>query len=175
MLKSRKNKMIAGIVSGCVALIAVIAIVNLMPDNREDAPIGETQPQTTAAPANTVSEPTTTRRNVTTLGTMPSTTAPESPDVLGNEPGVEITLAPVEVPNTRVSSILEERDVQVTPPRATQTSPPQEEQRSPSATTYIDGRLHTWNPVLGWVSSTGDSGVIIMDVESDGEMYEGGW
>jgi hypothetical protein len=37
MLKTKKNKTIAGVVSGCVALIAVMLIVNLAPDNR-DAP-----------------------------------------------------------------------------------------------------------------------------------------
>jgi hypothetical protein len=40
----------------------------------------------------------------------------------------------------------------------------------------IENRLkYVWHPDFGWVKSSGSGYVIIMEVESDGRMYEGGW
>jgi hypothetical protein len=67
-------------------------------------------------------------------------------------PVIDVTLAPVEVPDERVREILEENDVQVaTNPPTVRTSPPQREQRPNNAVTNIDGQKHVWDPVLGWI------------------------
>lgn len=178
MLKSKKNKVITGTVSGVVAIIAIIAIATFAPNN----PVDMTEPSdtsgttaTTAPEADELAATTAARRSVATysIATAAPATATEPPEEADY---VDETLAPVYVPDERVRAEVENRDAQVAPPSTTpQTAPPESEQHVPDATTYIDGQLHVWNPVLGWVRSSGDGEVIIMDVESDGEMYEGGW
>ncbi|MCL1831738.1 MAG: hypothetical protein FWG45_02355 [Oscillospiraceae bacterium] len=185
-LETRKSKTIAGIVSGAVVLIAVVAIANLAPDN-QTTPISANEsatvePAGTAVPEAEPGEtPAATRRSVTTRN-APSTAETVAAGSPENElPVVEVTLAPVEVPDERVSEILEERDVQVAEnPPAAQTTPPQTD-GMPEGAQGIDsngwyyrienGQKYVWHPVLGWGEDNGSGEVTIMDVESDGHRF----
>jgi|GEM_PF-3672998 len=171
MFKTKINKIIT--LSGAVVVL-MFALTLIIASTTDNNSVTENTPSTeTTEP---VSE------SVTTTELPITTTPPRVPTVTGSSQGnadtepavIEITLAPVEIPSEDFIAIIEEYgiDIVVTEP-VTQTAPA--EQRQPNETTYINGRKHTWNPVLGWVKSSGDSGVIVMDVESDGEMYEGGW
>jgi hypothetical protein len=172
--------MIAGIVTACALLIAVMVIVNIT-GNQDELPIeGDSQTAVTdTAESGTIANTDSAKTEGVT--TQPPVTQSQSAQTrqAGNSdtepPVIEVTLAPVEVPNERVREIIEQNDVQIAPPARAQTSPPPSEQRSPTATTFIDGQKYTWDPVIGWIRSSGDGRVIIMDVESNGESYEGGW
>jgi len=172
LLNSKKNKAIIGIVSTCVVLIAVMVIINLG-DNQADSLIEETQP-----PAETAKlEPIATRKPVNRNSATATQKTKSSEGNSDTEPPVvDVTLAPVEIPDERAREIIEENNVQVaTNPPVARTSPPKKEQRPNNAVTYIDGQKYVWDPVIGWIRSSGDGRVDIMDVESDGERYDGGW
>ena len=179
--KNKQNNMIAGVVTACLLLIAVMVTVNVT-SNRGEIPVEDGHQTTATGTAESSTVATSDSTDSEAVTTQPPVTQSQSPQTRqsGNsntEPSViEITLAPVEVPNRRIREIIEQNDVQVAPP-ATQvrTSPPPSEQRSPTATTYIDGQKYTWDPVIGWIRSSGDGQVIIMDVEDDGRRYDGGW
>jgi hypothetical protein len=158
-----------------------MVIVNIT-DSQGELPI-EGDSQTTA----TVTADSGTTANIDSADseiatTQPPVNQPQSAQTrqAGNTdtepPVIEVTLAPVEVPNERVREIIEQNDVQVVPPAVrVQTTPAPSEQRRPNSVTVIDGQKYVWHPDFGWVPDYGEGTVIIMDVESDGESYEGGW
>jgi hypothetical protein len=116
--------------------------------NEDEAAPEKPKPQTPASPATTTTPPATTTAVI------------------------EVTLAPVEIPNDEVMDILEEFDVQVVErPPATQTTPRTEEQRPPGTTKVVDGKKYVWHPVLGWGEDNGSGTVTVMDVESGGYSY----
>ena len=174
LLKTKKSKVITLGVSAFVLLFTLAFIVSIT-GNRGEIGILEVYVPETEAVLERIEtrEPIVTRQRVSNIN--PSTTS--SKDNSNTEPPViEITLAPVEVPNESVREIIEENNVQVVPETAAkQTLPPRTEQRPSNATKIIDGQKNVWDPVLGWIPDYGEGTVIIMDVESDGEMYEGGW
>jgi len=183
-LKNNNKKLFIGTASVIIAVIAVIAIIIIATDRQEpiiadelqinDTPavIEDSVPQD-AVPDTTTPTPASTPTPPTTTAPPPVTTAP--PETPTNTE--DRMLAPVEIPSEEILEILEEHDIQVVapPPQPTQTAPPASEQRSPDSTTYIDGQLHVWDPILGWIRSSGDGQVTIMDVEDDGRRYDGGW
>ncbi|MCL1831325.1 MAG: hypothetical protein FWG45_00265 [Oscillospiraceae bacterium] len=182
-----KRKTIAGIVSGAIVLIAVVTIANLVPENQAN-PIAENEPQieqieqtevTTTLESEPSETPATTRRSVTTRN-VPSTAATAADSNSDDElPVVEVTLAPVEVPDKRVAEILEERDVQVAEkPAAARTTPPPTKQETPDGVQYGDivrnenGQRYVWDPIIGiWILENGAGTVTIMDVQSDGHKF----
>jgi hypothetical protein len=192
-MKNSRNKIIAGVVSACVVLIAVMVILN---GNQENtiAPIGLPNEEATAAQTTTTIPATAESRAATkSPDTQPPVTRSQTQETQiqvtrtpDTEPPVnEITLAPVEIPSERVAEILEQNDVQYVPStNAVQTAPPP---GMPEGAQGIDGngryykiengQRYVWNNALGWVRSSGDSHVIIMDVEDFGDrpQYEGGW
>jgi cytoskeletal protein RodZ len=190
-LENKRNKTITGIVSVCAVLIAAMMIVNII-----RAPVPDEQPiKETTATVTTAEKTESTATEITTLESptttsVTSTSTPKSPETQPPEtlttsafrattPSATtvITLAPVEVPNESISAILEQHDVQIVPSMSHQTSPAPSEQLIPDSTTYIDGQKYAWDPVIGWIRSSGDGCMIIMDVVDygDRELYEGGW
>jgi len=176
IMKLLKNKKIVGVVVSCVVLIAVMLMISVTSDKGVELPIADTQ-STETAKLETIANRRAVTRNTADSETEPPATQSRNGETANTEPPVvEITLAPVEVPDERVAAILEENDVQVVPPaEPMQTKPPRSEQRSPDTTTYINGQKYTWDPIICWIRSSGDGQMIIMDVEDDGRRYEGGW
>jgi len=184
--KNNKNKIIMLSISA-VMLGVALAFITSFTGNRDDVintareTVTDTVTQSTESPKVTElndiqpAEIATAVRQ-RTLTNSPRT-VPKTNEADSEPPAVvELELAPVEVTNVIIAEILEENNVQIVPAtEMTQTAPPPSEQHTPNSTTYINGQKHTWNPILGWVKSSGDGQVIVMDVESDGEMYEGGW
>jgi cytoskeletal protein RodZ len=171
MLKTKQNKAIFAIVSGCAALIAVMVVINLAPENHPTSAVAAAEPQTSAN-TTTATSLTTSRRAVATLRTAPSAAVEAEISTRESAPATEITLAPVEIPSADIATIFEEFDVQVAPPNAvSQTAPPQNEQRPTGSATRIDGQNHVWHPVLGWVESGGSGRVTVMEIKSDGHRF----
>jgi len=172
MLKSKKIKITALSVSAVVLVFAIVLITSITKNHDE---IIYDVPETTRFAELTVTEspkPNVIRRHPSI--TTSQTTSTEN-DSETEPPAIEVTLAPVEIPDERVFVILEEHDVQVVDnPPIVQEVPAPEEQQPPDSVTYIDGQIYVWHPIFGWCPG-GDGTVIIMDVESNGEMYEGGW
>lgn len=190
--ESNKNKLIAGIVVGLVIICAAITLIKLIPVNQtiqalNDEPQTEeiTAPEETTTPAETTTLAETTKAPETT--TIPKTTTPESTTTASSETtpkATEITLAPVEIPDHDILSILEENDVQIVdnPPTPTQTTPPPGMPAGAQGTDKygdyykrVDGVKYVWHPVLGWCRDSEDGNTIIMDVEASGESAGANW
>lgn len=183
MLKTKKNKLITLSAASFILLFTLAFLVSVTTKDSEHAEnpqetdnlIGFSE-TTSAEEIGAIPTSETTRRP--SANSVPRTTAPPLETMAENPPEeVEIMLAPVFVPDNEVRVILEERNVEVAPviPPTPQTQPAPEEQHATNEVTYIDGQKYVWNNVLGWVKDSGDGYVIIMDVESNGEMYDGGW
>ena len=178
LLELLKSKKIVGVVAACVVLIAAMLVINFG-GNQADSPIADTQPVETEKLETIATRKVTTRnsRNSQISKTEPPATQESGAETQSADlPVVDVTLAPVEVPDESVVAMLEENDVQVVPStEAVQTTPPKAEQRKPDTTTFIDGQKHVWHPDFGWCPDYGEGQVIVMDVEDDGRRYEGGW
>lgn len=182
MLKIKKNKQNNLIALGvsCVALVLLGALIASNIGGNDEITgvppeIDVVEIQADADEIDTEPRPATTRRPSVNKAAQ---TAPPLETMAENPPEfVEAPLAPVFVPDEEVRAILEERNVEVAPvnPPTPQAQPAPEEQQSPNEVTYIDGQKYVWNNVLGWIKDSEDGYVIIMDVESNGESYEGGW
>jgi hypothetical protein len=179
--KNKQNNMIAGIVAVCVLFIAVMVIVNIT-GGQDELPIDGDSQTTATGTAESGTIENTDSAKTEGVTTQPPVTQSQSAQTrqAGNTdtepPVIEVTLAPVEIPNERVREIIEQNDVQVAPPAVrVQTTPAPSEQRRPNSVTVMDGQKYVWHPDFGWVPDYGEGTVIIMDVEDDGRRYEGGW
>jgi hypothetical protein len=112
----------------------------------------------------------------TTISTAETTTAKSFVTTTSSQIAPPQTEPPTIEAIITMAEIITTISVQAEPvtPRTRTTSAPIE-QLTPDSTTYIDGQKYAWDPVIGWIMSSGDGTVIIMNVESDGRMYEGGW
>jgi hypothetical protein len=176
MLKTKNNKIIVLSISAIVLIFALTAIIISNQADKENTLAQDVKTAETAEPVSEIPEaPELTLSDSTDKSPASTTprTAPNSPKSEPEPVEAEVTLAPVDVPDESVMGILEEYNIEVVPDTKPQTTPAPEEQRPPDATTYIDGEKYVWDPVIGWIHSSGDGAVIIMDVEDDGRRYEG--
>lgn len=190
---NNKNKVLAGTIAALAIVAISVALIKNIPNNQavlaanDDKYTAEsTLPETTTTPAAT-------KATTTTAKTTPpeeTTTAPQSSEIKPPETRpaettvktVEVTLAPVEVPDEEVLTILEENNIQIVdnPPMPAQTTPPPTSGMPEGAQGvdengwYFkreDGIKYVWHPVLGWGKDSEDGNTIIMEVESDGYSF----
>jgi len=177
MLKTTKNKIIVLAAVFLTALIVGIAahvsrkgdVIDALPDEQLTDGYTVTEPPETDAvttTAATTAKPKAESKNETTETAETTETTAE-----------DITLAPVDVPDREVIDILEENDIEITTttpiPQTTPTTEPNGPK--PGDTKTENGQKYVWHPDFGWVKDSQDGDTVIMNVEGDGEKYEGGW
>jgi len=166
MLKTTKNKII---VLAAVFLTALIVGITAHVSRKGDAI--DALPDEQLTDGYTVTEPPDTDAMTTAAITAkPKTEPPETT-------AEDITLAPVDIPDREVIEILEENDVEITTtaPKPQTTPATEPSGPKPGDTKTENGQKYIWHPDFGWVKDSQDGDTIIMNVEGDGEKYEGGW
>jgi hypothetical protein len=166
-----KNNMITGIVMACVLVIAVMMIVNIT-GNRAVSLIGDENKTDVTATAETTA--TVTIEAVTRDSTSAANSMPESPrtqaevsqsnanvNIDTKPPVIEVTLAPVEVPDEKVIAILEEHDVQPTGVQGKNNAPASQSKSVQSPVKFgknpdVQENVPAWTPQSPMRSSKND-------------------